>query len=182
MRCRMKKGLTIVLLVAAVLAAHGATAWADQSSYSFPSCGTVVNRNNSHQFGEFAWVEYIVETVGVFDICGQWIVGVSATMPGVANSSLWRQGLLYASAVRQVPVPSYGRWQTRGEHFTTGSIPNPFCCGGWWPTGTTASVAYVAEPEQYSDPAYDCMLQGGTWSGWECQIPNCPIIVDVERN
>lgn len=178
----MARIVTVLLLVTASLSVGVTSARAEESSYDFPSCGTVVNRNTSHQFGEFAWVEYIVETVGVFDICGQWRVAVSADIVGAPDSALWRYGWLYATAIRQVPVPSYRRWETRGEHFASGTFPNPFCCNGWWPTGATASFADVVPPRTETDPEYACMLQGGTWVGFDCQIPNCPIIVDLDRN
>jgi hypothetical protein len=55
---------------------------AESNTYDFPVCGTVVNRNASHQFGPFNWLEFIVETQGVFDICGQWVVTAAADVPG----------------------------------------------------------------------------------------------------
>ena len=177
----MRHVAAVVLLAATTLVVPG-NVFAEDSYEEFPGCGTVVNRNTSHQFGQFNWVEYIVETVGVVDICGQWVVGVNASVVGVSNSALWRQGILYASAVRQLPVPYYGTWQTRGEHYTSGSIPNPFCCGGWWPTGTTTSFAQVKLEEPEPDPSYDCMLQNGYWDGFRCYPQNSPIIVDVNRN
>lgn len=152
--------------------------------FSFPGCGTVTNRNTSHQFGPFAWLEYIVETVGTVDVCGQFIVAVDASVPGIQNSGLWRQGLLYASARRQVPVPAYRVWQTNGAHFATGVIPNPSCCGGLWPTGNTVSFAAV-NPPPAPDPASQCSALGDDhyWNGNECVwTPGSPIIVDTRRN
>ena len=175
--------IVIITLLVCLLAAMPATASADDSTQEFPGCGTVVNRNTSHQFGLFNWVEYIVETQGVFDICGQWIVQVHASIVGVPNSDLWRAGVFYASAVRQIPVPNYGTWQTRGEHFTSGSIPNPLCCGGMWPTGTTASHATVVPPQEPEpDLEFECMLENGYWDGSRCIPQNCPIIVDTARD
>ncbi|MGH9370883.1 MAG: hypothetical protein ACRD15_05070 [Vicinamibacterales bacterium] len=174
---------TIVLFVC-LLTGLPAAAFANQTSIEIPGCGRVMNRNTSHQFGPFNWLEYIVETEGVFDICGQWIVSVDAHVPGVANSGLYRQGLRYAVARRQVMVPAYRRWQTNGNHFASGVIPNPFCCSGAWPTGTTVSFADV-NPPGHSDPAYECSLQGGDyyWNGFECvYTPGSPIIVDTGRN
>jgi hypothetical protein len=171
-----------VLLFMCLLMAQAAASYADE--YAFPGCGTVTNRNVSHQFGPFNWLEYIVETQGVFDVCGQWFVAVDASVPGVPGSSLWREGLLYVTARRQVMVPSYRRWQTNGAHFVSGTIPNPACCSGWWPAGSTASFADVTPPPA-PDPAYECSLLGADyyWNGIECvYTPGSPIIIDTARN
>ncbi|HUF67506.1 MAG TPA: hypothetical protein VMM79_02555 [Longimicrobiales bacterium] len=179
----MNRMMTIPCFVC-LLAGLPAGAAAEDSYAAFPGCGTVQNRNNSHQFGMFNWLEYIVETHGVVDVCGQFIVAVDASVPGVADSSLWRTGLLYASARRQIMVPAYRRWQTNGTHFASGTIPNPTCCGGWWPTGNTVSFADVKSPVS-SDPAYECSLLGGdySWNGFECAYtPGSPIIIDAARD
>jgi hypothetical protein len=165
------------------LIAFSAPAFAEESSYEFPSCGRVETRNESWQFGPGLWVEYLVETKGVFDICGQWFVAVDARIVNVPNSSLWVEGLLYATARRQIPVPSYGTYQTNGAHFATGTIPNIFCCSGWWPAGQTTSHARVVY--QQPSPADACAAQGLDyyWDGFDCIFtPGSPIIVDVARD
>jgi hypothetical protein len=180
----MNRFATIVLFVC-LLMGLPATARAQQrTSVEIPGCGTVVNRNTSHQFGPFNWLEYIIETQGVFDICGQLFVAVDASVPGVSNSNVWREGLFYASARRQVMVPAYRRWQANGRHYTSGVIPNPTCCSGWWPTGQTVSFADISEPNR-PDPARQCNEMGGDyyWNGHECiHSPGSPIIVDSRRN
>jgi hypothetical protein len=178
----MNRTVAIGILVCSLMTVP-ATSFADSTSV-IPGCGTVTNRNNSHQFGSFNWLEYVVETTGAVDICGQFIVAVEARVAGVPNSSLWRTGVLYVSARRAIMVPRYGRWQTSGDHFVSGSIPNIFCCGGWWPAGKTTSFADVVPPGP-SDPASQCNALGSDyyWNGWECvYAPGSPIIVDGRRN
>jgi hypothetical protein len=174
--------LLMSALFVCLLAAPAST-YASSSTYNFPSCGTVVNRNNSWQFGPGLWVEYVVETVGMFDICGQWLVAVDARIVNVPNSSMWASGLLYASARRQIPVQSYTTYQTNGSHYATGTIPNVFCCSGWWPTGQTTSRARVVYQEP--SPSDACAAQGWEyyWNGFECVFtPGSPIILDVARD
>ncbi|MGH9311069.1 MAG: hypothetical protein ACRD1U_16955 [Vicinamibacterales bacterium] len=178
----MNRKVAIGLLVCSLMAVP-ATSSADSTTV-IPGCGTVTNRNSSHQYGAFNWLEYVVETTGSVDICGQFIVAVEAHVVGVPNSSLWRQGVMYVTARRAIMVPKYGRWQTSGEHFVSGTIPNIFCCGGWWPAGKTTSIVDVVPPGS-SDPASQCNALGSDyyWNGWECvYTPGSPIIVDGGRN
>jgi hypothetical protein len=178
--------LRSVVVVVCLLGLSTGSVYASDSSseMSFPSCGTVSNRNTSHQFGQFNWIEYIVETVGAFDLCGQWMVRVEADVSGVGNSGASAVGVLYASVKRQIPVPAYNRqYQTNGRHFASGSIPSPFAYG-WWPTGSTASFATAVPPQvaQY-DPALDCYNRDGIWRDTWCDLkPSSPIIVDSQRN
>jgi hypothetical protein len=165
------------------LLAVSVPALAEDSTYEFPSCGTITNRNNSWQFGPGLWVEYVVESTGQFDICGRWLVAVDARVVNIANSSMWVEGVLVATARRQIPVPWYGRYQTNGAHFATGTIPNLFCCNGWWPMGQTTSQAdVVLEVYREPTPAETCSAQGWDyyWNGGECVFtPGSPIILDV---
>jgi hypothetical protein len=177
----MRRFLMGAMLVC--LLASSTSAYASSSTYNFPSCGTVVNRNGSWQFGPGLWVEYVVETVGVFDICGQWFVSVDARIVNVPNSSLWAYGVLYASARRQIPVQSYTTYQTNGSHYASATLPNVFCCGGWWPTGQTTSRARVVYQEP--SPSEACSAQGWEyyWNGFDCVFtPGSPIILDVARD
>jgi hypothetical protein len=169
-----------IALVVCLMSGFAASAAAED----VPGCGSVVKRNQSHQFGPFNWLEYIVETEGSVDICGQLLVAVDASVPGVRNSGLWRQGVLHATARRQVMVPTYRRWQTNGKHYASGIFPNPSCCGGWWPVGSTVSFADVERPPS-SDPAAACSQQGPdySWNGFDCvYTPGSPIIVDTRRD
>ena len=151
----------------------------DYVDFGFPSCGTVANRNTSHQFGLFNWVEYIVETQGVFDVCLQIWAIADADMPGVPNSAAHAQGLLYASARRQIPVPDYRTWQTNGHHFIYYPLPSGDIFA--LHTGETASSADVV-PQHRRDRAQECFDMGGEWNGVLCVLPNCPIIVDTAGN
>ncbi len=168
--------IAIALLVCLSALPAAALANDDRNEFFFPSCGTVVNRNTSHQFGLFNWVEYIVETQGSFDICLQLIVIADADMPGVPGSALHAQGFLYATARRQVPVPDYRTWQTNGHHYLAYTLPpgQVFTLH----TGETASLATVVPPRIQSR-AQECADMGGTWTGYSCILQNCPLIVDT---
>ncbi len=169
-------GMLVCLLA---LLPTAAAANDDYSATTVPSCGVVINRNTSHQFGLFNWVEYIVETQGVFDVCLQIIVVADADMPGVPNSALHAQGFLVASARRQVPVPSYRRWQTNGHHFVVYVLPPSVVFT--LHTGETVSQTNVYPPRE-SDPVADCYAQGADyyWNGGECVwTPGSPIIIDT---
>ncbi len=181
MKTRLSLALTLVLLV--VFPPDRANATESVSSLSWPSCGTVINRNTSRQFGEFNWIEYIVETSGVFDICGQWFVIAEANVAGIANSGISDSGLMYAVARRQVPVPAYNReYQTNGRHYASATIPS-LTNGGWWPTGNTVSYAKVVPPSSSGDPALDCLRLDGVWRDTWCDFkPSSPIIVDTDRD
>ena len=179
------KGVISLALAGCLLAVAAVPAQAteEMSSLSFPSCGIVVNRNTSHQFGSFNWIEYIVETTGTFDTCGRWFVLVEASVGGIPNSGLSAVGTLYAVARRQIPVPAYNRtYQTNGTHYTSALIP-AFTNGGWWPTGNTVSFATPTAPQAMNDPAFDCFNNDGVWRDTWCDFkPSSPIIVDSARN
>jgi hypothetical protein len=49
----------------------------------FP-CGSLSTGNSSTHFGPYNWIQYTLETVGSFDVCGQWWVTTSATVAAVA--------------------------------------------------------------------------------------------------
>lgn len=140
-------------------------------------CGSVVLTNTSHQFGDFAWLEYIVETRRSLNTCPI-ILQTEAWVTGVDNSALLRTGIFAASARRQVPVPPpmYRRWQTLGKHWLVVAIL------GWFELGGTSSFATISPPPA-RDPAYECeVMQGGRWLGGFCELPNCPLIVDTARD
>ncbi len=140
-------------------------------------CGSVVLTNASHQFGDFAWLEYIVETRRSINTCPI-IVQTEAWVLGVENSALLRTGVFVASARRQVPVPPpmYRRWQTVGKHWLIVAI------FGWFELGGTSSFATIAPPPA-RDPAFECeVMQGGRWLGGMCELPNCPLIIDTARD
>ncbi len=178
----MKRVLALVVLSLLVFVPGSALA-GDASTMSFPSCGSVTNRNTSHQFGNFNWVEYVVETSGVLDICGQWWVIAEASLVNVANSAASESGLMYAMARRQIMVPAYNRtYQTNGRHYTSGAVPFLFN-GGWWETGNTVSFAKVVPPASSGDPQLACLDLDGVWRDTWCDLKaSSPIIVDTARN
>jgi len=171
----MKRIVTILGWVC-LTAAQASVGFADSNSANFPGCGTVMNRNSSQQFGPFNWLEYIVETQGSVDFCGQYVVTAAADVSGVPNSALTAEGILYAVARRQVPVPSYGRYQTNGHHFASTIVPFLVLH-----TGETVSYADVL-PQRGQSRQDQCISMGGTWTGVSCILPNCPIIVDTAND
>src|SRR6476469_7535313 len=93
--------LAFVVVVVCLMALVASSARAADTTYNFPVCGTVINRNTSHQFGPFNWLEYIVETQGVFDICGQWVVTAAADVSGVPKSAITVDGIMSADVLPQ---------------------------------------------------------------------------------
>ena len=75
-------------------------------------CGQVIATNVSHQFGDFAWLEYIVETRRAISSCPI-AVQTDAWVVGVKNSAMTSAGFFAASSRRQVPVPN--RTQTLAD-------------------------------------------------------------------
>ena len=171
----MRRSAIIVGFVC-LLGLAPATASAADGRYNIPVCGTVVNRNASHQFGPFNWLEYIVETQAVIDACGQLVGIVAADVSGVPNSATTASGVLYAAVRRQVAVPSYGTWQTNGHHWATTWVPYLNIH-----TGETVSFADI-RPQAGRSREQECHDRGGTWNGVSCSIPNCPILVDTAGN
>jgi hypothetical protein len=165
--------IPFVVLVVSLIALAPSSARAADTTYNFPVCGTVINRNTSHQFGSFNWLEFIVETQGVFDICGQWVVTAAADVSGVSNSAITVDAILYAVARRQVPVPTWGTFQTNGHHWAATAAPFLRLH-----TGETVSYADV-RPQQSRSRQQQCLDMGGTWNGVSCSIPNCPLIIDT---
>jgi hypothetical protein len=142
-------------------------------------CGQAFVTNVSHQFGDNAWLEYIVETRRSINTCPI-VVQTEAWVVGVENSASLRTGVFVASVRRQVPVPPpfYLRWQTSGKHWLIMAF------FGWFDLGNTASFATVSPPRQSDDDAvYQCeVLLGGRWLGSNCELPNCPLIIDTARD
>jgi hypothetical protein len=176
----MNRLCSLLLIVACVLVPAVARAQAPE----FPSfrnmvidCGSVVSTNTSHQFGDFAWLEYIVETRRSINTCPI-AVQTEAWVVGVEGSALVRSSAFVASARRQVPVPppTYRRWQTNGKHWLIVAVI------GWVDLGNTSSFATISPPPE-RDLQYECeVLQGGRWLGWSCELANCPLIIDTARD
>ena len=105
----MKRGVWLVLAALTV----AAPAFADDQQQI--DCGEFTNENTSHQFGRYAWLEYIVETRRPVTLCAYY-VEVEAHVVGVSGSAATKMDLFTASVRRQVPVPGWGRYQTNGKH------------------------------------------------------------------
>lgn len=167
----MKRMVLMALTLGLVLPAQARA----EDAYDELSCGPIENLNSSWQFGEFAWVEYLVQTRRQVNLCPL-SVSVEAWVVGIKNSNMTDSDLFTAEARRQIPVFNYGVWQTNGKHFRTWAYVFTY------DNGTSASLARVRAPEIADDPAYQCMLEGGTWDGWRCYRPNCPIVIDSGRD
>jgi hypothetical protein len=148
----------------------------DSDDEAILSCGEFTNSNASWQFGDFTWVEFIVETRKSVNLCLFYSVAVDAWVVGAAGSAVSKSDLYTASVRRQVPVNDYGVWQTNGKHWR---ILTAF----WYNNGATASFADVRPPRT---PAINreemCWNMGGTWDGYSCELANSPLIVDTRRD
>jgi hypothetical protein len=140
-------------------------------------CGPISAGNKSHQFGQYAWIEYIVETMSALDICGQWFATTSAYVVGVPSSGMTETGVMYSQVRRQIPVPAYERtYQVNGRHMASSSIIF------FYADFTSVSHATVGrEPREDfpppdgdggEEPCSDCE-DAGSDDDWS------PIIIDV---
>lgn len=157
---------------------HGDEEWTyDDYEQGGSPCGTVSRSNASIQLGNSPWLKYIVSTLGAIDICGQWWTQTGATVAGIAGStSNSGTKLLYSEVVRSYPANYNTTYVTTGGHLW--SVPVPFVV---YVTATSTSSVTIAEPPPQS-PEELCMINGGYWNGFECNLPNSPIIVDAARN
>lgn len=169
MKKRLLWGILVTLLVPAIASADDAA----------KDCGTYENRNTSYQHGDYAWLEYIVETRRKVDmLCAVFSsVGVSAYVVNVSGSAASHTDTYTASVRRQIPVPAYGRYQTNGSHYR-------YWLGQQYSNGTTTSHADIQQRAP-SAATVDCSIYNGggnyyVWSGYECV--ECPIIIDTARN
>lgn len=171
----MSKGRFVVFMLAAACAFLPGRSYAEgEDGADVVDCGEFNNSNKSWQFGQYAWVEFIVETRRSVNIC-PYAVGVDAYVVGITGSAVGTWDLFTASVRRQVPVFAYRIWQTNGKHWR-------ILAGFWYGNGTTASFANVRAPQQATDPAYECTLMGGVWNGSRCTLMNSPLVVDTNRD
>jgi len=170
-----------VLVCAALGMALASPARAQVPSVPVPPCGAVINiPNSSSQFGFGRWLQYTVSTMVGFNFC---IIGVKvdAYVVGVDGSAVHREGVMAASAVKQVPVPSDGVWITNGTHWIV-----------IFPTyrtvfvGATQSAAPVTarldQVPDIPDPS-QCEANGGAIDPetGKCFYNNCPILIRMDR-
>lgn len=168
----MKRLLCILLVT--LLVPSGASA--DETAVD---CGTYENLNKSYQYGDYNWLEYIVETRRKVDLlCAVFSsVGVAAYVVNVSGSAASHDDSYTASVRRQIQVPDYGRYQTNGAHYR-------YWLGLKYDNGSTVSHADVTQKAP-SAATTDCSIYDGggnyyVWNGYECV--ECPIIVDTARN
>lgn len=140
-------------------------------------CGAIGASNKSHQFGQYAWIEYIVETLSAIDICGQWFATTSAYVVGVASSGMTDTGVMYSQVRRQIPVPAYDRtYQVNGRHVASSTLIFIYA------DFTSVSHAKVGPAPREDDvppddgDCGDCSEDGTTDYDWS------PIIIDVARD
>jgi hypothetical protein len=149
-------------------------------------CGDIALFNQAKQYGHFnLFLEYIVSTTRSINACPL-SVTVEAHVQGVSGSGYASTGWFSASANRQVLVPYPGEWTSKGLHGLILWLP---AVGGFVPPPVvfdlppTAASALIRYQEPDADPQYECeILQGGRWTGGQCELPNCPLIVDTARD
>jgi hypothetical protein len=173
------RSIAMALLVAAPLPA--APCYADDNydqEINIFDCGVVQKRNTSYQYGRYAWVEYIVETQGVVNLCGQWIVSVEASVVGVAGSASAKNWQIQVASVRRpVPVPFYGPWTTHGRHWSSNIVLGP----GSWDLGQSASIATVVPPDEGPGRGEECAPDYEREESERCPR-NSPLIVDMNHD
>ena len=144
-------------------------------------CGPISSANKSHQFGQYAWVEYIVETLGALDVCGQWFATTSAYVVGVPSSGMADTGVMYSQVRRQVPVPSYDRtYQVNGRHVASSAlifIYADFTSASHAKVGPAPDEDFPPPPDEGGgeEECSDCE-DGGSDDDWS------PIIIDVAKD
>jgi hypothetical protein len=145
------------------------------------SCGEIQRGNTAYQYGDFGtWLEYIVSTTRTITSCPM-SVSVAAHVVNVGQSAYSDSALFSAVAKKQVLVPYSGIWQTNGKHAFTYlySAAPPL----WWTYELVPTVSHtVIEARFRRDREAECYALGGEWDGWDCYIPNCPLIVDTARD
>jgi hypothetical protein len=141
------------------------------------SCGQVSVANTIYQEGSYRYVWVQANTTRDINMC-----------PLQLQTEAWVQGVGDADSARGVysaplrlgrPVPTYGTWHSRGKHWLIWYPGLPF--ESWSLFSETHALTDVVPPPD-PDPEYECYLAGGTWTGSECQVPNCPLVVDTAGN
>lgn len=169
------------VVAAVLLVPHAAHAQVPSPGDLKVVCGDIQRGNISYQWGQYGtWLEYIVSTNRPVSTCPL-TVWVAAYVVGVSQSGYSDSGLFSANARRQIPMPYPGIWQTNGTHTVTWwitSVPPVGVSFGLTPTTSHAAVEW----RQRRDPEAECYALGGEWDGWDCYIPNCPLVVDTKHD
>ncbi len=169
------------VMAAVLLIPHAAYAQVPSPGDLKIICGEISRGNVSYQWGQYgAWLEYIVSTNRSMSSCPL-TVWTAAYVVGVGSSGYSDSGTFSATARRQIPVPYPAIWQTNGEHSVTWwitAVPPVGVTFGLTPTTSHADIEW----RQLRDPEEECYALGGEWDGWDCYIPNCPLIVDTTHD
>ncbi len=139
------------------------------------NCGEIKNSNSSWQVGRYNWLEYVAETRRSVNGYCPWIyVGVEAWVVGVSGSARSDWDLFTASAGKQVPVPSYGTWQVKSNHFRSWLGIFTYSNGS---ASSEVEVEYKPEEDSDYNPEDPLPVTNDPYN------PNIvsPIIVDVAR-
>ena len=166
----------VLWVVVCLLVLQGMTGLAEEFEPGGLPCGPISYTNKSHQFGQYAWIEYIVETLSAIDVCGQWFATTSAYVVGVPGSGMTNTGVMYSQVRRQIPVPAYDRvYQVNGSHVASSTLIFIYA------SLTSVSHAKVGPAPHEDVPpddgdCSDCPEDGTTDYDWS------PIIIDVARD
>lgn len=145
------------------------------------ACGDINRGNVAFQFGDFGmFLKYIVSTTRPVNACPM-TVAVEAFVSNVAHSGLSDEGVFSASVSRDVPIPYPAIWYTNGVHkFSYFFLFVPTV---WWTFDLPPTVSATAiENRLRRDPVLQCYELGGEWDGWDCYLPNSPLIVDTQHD
>lgn len=147
------------------------------------SCGSFTIYNEIRQAPNYArYAELLARTQRSWSLCLV-EVQVEAWVEG-AGSAAVRRATHVAEVYIGQPLPRYGRWTSRSNHW---AIWNAGLLGYRWESlGTGWDETDVIPPPDPPPPSpeEECWAMGGTWNYeyGQCEWINCPLIVDVEGN
>jgi hypothetical protein len=167
-------GIVLRLLVVVGLMLVWASPVAAEDDGDIPCTWDWQPSNESWQTGSGGlWLKYEVQTwlkllpcqIGAF---------VEAKVDGVAGSFLREDGLLGASAVKEVPVPYPGTWHVQGRH-SRGSVFGEIFLGV---TYSHADIHYHSEPEPSTGDSEPDLASGDP----SCDGCVSPLLIDTDGN
>lgn len=183
----MKRFVWVFVLSAAcaMMTAH-ADALEEEEAYEGLSlnCGAVQNYNTAAQFGNDAWLEYIVETRRDVNLsCLYLSVRVDGYVVGVSGSAASDTDPFTASVRKQVPVPYYGEWQVNSEHYRIWLFLWAFHNGS---KSTPVTVQQKADDEWTTTGDSTTSTESDEWTVSTSDPTNpgsaSPIIIDIGHN